>query len=408
MNESSIEKQSWKGLLSIQTGGALCLPIIMVGSLVCQKFGWLAALLSVGLGNLFLLIIGYLLTCLSNYRPQSTAKHAASYFGHRGGSLFASLMMVSMLGWFAIQLNIMSLCCQQLFSMLDIQIPYLFLNIGIGILISYVMRFGMKAMKGLSYITAPLLGLSLLYVIFSSKETLPPPAPLTLSWVKGLSLIIGANIVAIIDLPTFFRHAKSGRDAKICVVLLYAIVVPLIEIAGIRLSALTGENSILDILQTGHGSLWAIWISGFVLLSGWATNNANLYSSITSSYLLMPRCPPMIRTWIIGLIGTAIACFNPLGNLETILDFLGVAVGGMGAVILANFLLEKRSLTYKTFPGICLLSWSIGVMIAIFSSLLPWQTTGIPAFDAFITAFITQITFNLINQKRKTYETINS
>ena len=408
MNELSVKKQSWWQLLSIQAGGTICLPVIMVGGLVCQKFGWLAALLSVGFGNLFLLIIGYLLASLSTYRPQSTVEHAVSYFGNRGRLLFASLMMFSMLGWFGIQLNVMSLSCAQFFNILGIAIPDLFLNIGIGIIISCVMCLGMKAMKGLSYISAPLLGLTLLYATFSSGGVIPLAAPLAISWLGGLSLIIGANIAAVIDLPTFFRHAKSSRDAKTCILLLYGLVVPFIEIVGIYLSAVTGGSSILDVLQTGHGPLWAMWISCFVLLSGWATNNANLYSSVTSSYSLTGRCTPMIRTLILGLIGTVIACFNPLGNIENMLDLLGVTVGGMGAVILANYLLEKRSTTYKTLPGISLLSWGVGVAVGISSSFINWLITGVPAFDAFITSFLTQITFNLIYQRRKTYETIDS
>lgn len=408
MNELSVKKQSWWQLLSIQAGGTICLPVIMVGGLVCQKFGWLSALLSVGFGNLFLLIIGYLLASLSTYRPQSTVEHAVSYFGNRGRLLLASLMMFSMLGWFGIQINVMSLSCAQFFNMLGIAIPDLFLNIGIGIIISCVMCLGMKAMKGLSYVSAPLLGLTLLYATFSSGGVIPLAAPLAISWLGGLSLIIGANIAAVIDLPTFFRHAKSSRDAKTCILLLYGLVVPFIEIVGIYLSAVTGGSSILDVLQTGHGPLWAMWISCFVLLSGWATNNANLYSSVTSSYSLTERCTPMIRTLILGVIGTVIACLNPLGNIENVLDLLGVTVGGMGAVILANYLLERRSLTYKTLPGISLLSWGLGVTVGIFSSLLNWLTTGIPAFDAFIASFLTQITFNLIYQRRKIYETIDS
>lgn len=408
MNQLIVKKQSWWQLLSIQTGGTICLPVIMVGGLVYQKCGWLAALLSVGLGNLFLLIIGYLLASMSTYRPQSTVEHAVSYFGNRGKLLFASLMMLSMLGWFGIQLNVMSLSCEQLLNILGISIPYLFLNIGIGVIISGVMCFGMKAMTGLSYFSAPLLGLTLLYATFSSKGIIPLADSLTISWIGGGALIIGANIAAVIDLPTFFRHAKSSKDAKICILLLYGLVVPFIEIAGVYLSAITGRSSILDVLQTGHGPLWLTWISCFVFLSGWATNNTNLYSSVTSSHSLTGKCNSVVRTLLLGTIGTTIACLNPLGNIENVLDFLGITIGGMGSVILANYLLEKNSLKYKTFPGLSLLSWSLGIAIGIFSSIFHWVITGIPAFDAFTASFLIQITFNFIYQRKKIYETIDS
>ena len=370
MDQTIVKKQSWWQLLSIQAGGTICLPVIMVGQLVCQKFGWLAALLGVGLGNVFLLFIGYLLASLSAYRPQSTVQHAANYFGNQGRLLFASLMMLSMLGWFGIQLNVMSLCGQQLFNMLGIAAPALFLNIGLGIVVGCIMCFGMKAMKWLSYFATPLLGITLLYATFSTQGSIPLAAPLTISWLGGLSLIVGANIAAVIDLPTFFRHAKSGRDARICILLLYGLIVPFIEMVGIYLSATTGGNSILEVLQTGHGTLWMMWISCFVLLSGWATNNANLYSALTSSFSLPGQFTPIKRTLALGLIGTVIACFNPLGNIEDVLDLLGVTIGGMGAVVLASYLLERSRIKYRSIPWISILSWSIGISIGISSSIL--------------------------------------
>jgi cytosine permease len=408
MGQMLVKKQPWWQLLSIQAGGTICLPIIMIGQIVCQKFGWLAALLSVGLGNLFLLSIGYALASLSTYRPQSTVEHAVTYFGNRGRLLFASLMMFSMQGWFGIQLNVMNLSCEQLFNLFGITTPHLLRNVVIGIMISAVMCLGMKAMKGLSYVSAPLLGLTLLYAICSSKGSIPLIAPPTISWLGGLSLIIGANISAVIDLPTYFRHAKSGRDAKICILVLYGIIVPVIEIVGVYLSAVTGGNSILDVLQEGHGPLWMIWISCFVLLSGWATNNANLYSSITSSYSLPGRVPPIIRTLILGITGTAIACFNPLGNIENVLDVLSITIGGMGAVMLANYLLEKKNAKYRILPWVTTVSWLSGIVIGMISFFFNGLTTGVPAFDAFIASFLIQIIYNLIYQRVRAYETIDN
>src|SRR5581483_31824 len=407
MSTCNVKKQSWWQLLSIQTGGTICLPVIMIGSLVCQKFGWVAALLSVGTGNLFLLVLCYLLASLSTYRPQSTVEHATTYFGKTGKWLFGFVMILSMLGWFGIQLNVMSLSAAQLFSGLGFSIPFLPINIGMGLIISLIMCFGMKAMKNLSYISAPLLGITLLYAAFSAGGVIPPITSLPISWVSGLSLVIGANIAAVIDLPTFFRHAKSKKDAKLCILLLYGIVVPLIETIGVYLFSIIGGNSILDTLQIGHGALWAMWTCCFVLISGWQTNNANLYSSIASSFSFSATFPIWIRAIALGGIGTLIACFNPLGNIESVLDFLGITIGGMGAVILANYLMERTTTNYTPIPQLSLVSWSIGVVISISSSVLQWWTTGIPAMDAFLTSFLTQITLNLIYQRRKTYEKID-
>src|SRR5690348_15044531 len=73
-NRDNVKKQSWWQLLSIQVGGTLCFPIILVGALLCQHYGWLAALCAVVCGNIFLLIGGYFLASLSTFRPQTTVE----------------------------------------------------------------------------------------------------------------------------------------------------------------------------------------------------------------------------------------------------------------------------------------------------------------------------------------------
>ncbi len=405
MEQTIVKKQSWWQLLSIQAGGIICLPVILVGQLVCQQYGWSAALLAVGCGNIFLLTTGYLLSSLSTYRQQTTVQHAAHYFGSRGRMLFASLMMLSMLGWFGIQLNVMSQSGAQLFHLFGIAISPLILNISLGIALSGIMCLGMRALKWLSYFSGPILGVTLLYALFSAHGAMPAAESLTISSLGGLSLVIGANIAAVIDLPTFFRHARSPKDGRICITLLYGLIVPLIEIAGIYLSAITGGSNILEVLQAGHGIGWMAWISCFVLLSGWATNNANLYSAIASSHSLPGRLTPFKRTLLLGFAGVAIACLNPLGNIEGILDLLGITIGSMGAVILASYLLERWR--QKQFYGISLLSWSVGVALGICSSHFKWLITGVPTLDAFFAAGLVQLTFNKIYQRKKTYETID-
>jgi hypothetical protein len=69
--------------------------------------------------------------------------------------------------------------------------------------------------------------------------------------------------------------------------------------------------------------------------------------------------------------------------------------------------MERTTTNYTPIPQLSLVSWSIGVAISIASSLLQWWTTGVPAMDAFLTSFLTQITLNLIYQRRKTYERID-
>ncbi len=404
---TAVKKQSWLQLLSIQAAGSLCLPVIMVGQVICQKYGWVAALYSIAAGNVFLLAIGLGFAALSSLRPQTTVQHACHYFGKRGGPLFATLMILSMLGWFAIQLNVMSLSLGQLLAFGGITIPPLFLNITLGAVLSCIMCFGMRAMKTLSNFSAPLLALTLLYSLFSAHGAMPGGASLAISGLGGISLVIGSAIAAAIDLPTFFQHARSRKDALVGALLLYGLIVPCIEAVGVYLAAVTGGHSILEVFQNGHGLLWGIWISCFVLFSGLTTNTANLYSAITASFSLLGKLSVITRTLGLGAIGIVIACFNPLGNMEGVLDMLSVTIGSMGAVILSSYFLElcKRS-SGATISS--LISWIVGVAVGLSTFFFHYTLTGISAFDAFLAAAITQIALKSIPQRKLSYETIDN
>lgn len=399
MNQTKLNKQSWWQLLSIQAGGTICLPVIMVGQLVTQKYGLISAIWGIALGNAFLLAIGLVLASMSAFCPQSTVEHASKYFGKAGRSMFAILMMFSMLGWFGIQTNVMSITLQQLLNKLDLNFSYILLNICMGLLLACIMCIGMNALKGISYIVSPLLGMTLIYAYASSQGIDQAQELLTFSW-GGLIFVIGANIAAVIDLPTYFRHASSKKDSMLCILFLYGLIAPLIELVGVYLTAASGGDSIVEVMQGQHSPLWMLWISCFILLSGWTTNNGNLYSTITSSYSIAVSYSYPSRALILGSLGTLIACLNPLGNIEYVLDALGVTIGAMGGVMIAGYFAEV--LGFRNDPAVSMFSWMIGLMAGILF------TVSIPIIDAFATAFFIQIMINLCMLKRGNYGTVNN
>lgn len=106
---------TWKQLASIEMGGAISLPIIMVGHKLCVSYGWQSALFGVVVGNLLLLIMASLSVLMSVQHRVSTPENAKKYFGEYGGKLFALLLLAAKTSWFAIQLNMMVLSIQEIF-----------------------------------------------------------------------------------------------------------------------------------------------------------------------------------------------------------------------------------------------------------------------------------------------------
>lgn len=401
-----MKKQGCLQLLSIQTGGALCLPVIMLGQLVCQEHGWFASILVIGIGNLFLLLCALGVAFLSAERPKSTVEQAVDYFGSKGRAAVAIIIMISMMGWFAVQLNMMSLSLAQIFSFLGVSVNVLLLSVVLGAILSVVMCLGMRAVSCLANISTPLLVLTLFYALFSVEGKMGEASPLSISWIGGLSFVIGGGISSVIDLPNFLQHAKSRKHSCLAIIGLYGFAVPFIEGVGVYLTAKTGGASILEVLQQGHGVLWILWICCFVLLCGWTTNNANLYSATISSYALFKKMNFNKRALILGGVGTLVASCNPLENFGLLLELLGIIIGSMGAVILMSYLLEhfQQKITKKS----SFFSWFLGMGIGLFPLFLGVSLTGVAVLDSFVGAACMQGIATILNKKEKIYETTNS
>ncbi len=101
-------KQNWRQLLCIQIGGAICLPVIITGQMLVKNYGYLSALGAIILGNFFLMMYAYLTSSMATKERKSTVECVITIFGTKGTHIFGFVFIISMLGWFAIQLNLMT------------------------------------------------------------------------------------------------------------------------------------------------------------------------------------------------------------------------------------------------------------------------------------------------------------
>jgi purine-cytosine permease-like protein len=303
--------QSWRELAMIQAGGVICLPVILVGQILHEKMGLGAAFAAIAIGNALLLILGLVSTWMSTDKRQSTAEQATSYLGKIGGKFVGFVLLASMLGWFSIQLQTMS---QSL----------VIWNLVLGSLITGGILFGIKGISRLASFSMPLMVVALGWALWRASELPGSPTEMNISYGEGIVLVIGAQIVAIIDLPSFFQHAKSRKEALIAIVLLYTLVVPCIEGIGVYLSYKGGTNYLLELFP-------------FILLAGWLANNGNLYSSVTNSKTLFAKMSYRNRTLLLGGLGTLMACFEPSSHLEWVLTVLGYSVTTLGCLILIAY-----------------------------------------------------------------------
>jgi purine-cytosine permease-like protein len=399
-----ILQQNWKQLSSIQVGGIVCLPAIMIGHALHQTYGFTAALLSILLGNFILLGLGIIMASMSFFQKKTTVESAVNYFGKVGVALFAMIMVANMIGWFAIQLNVMTLSLIELFVSEKTDTGTIAITLAMGTGITLISLFGMQALNRLANMSIPLLvgTVSYLVCILETKEL-----PLTITGVGGTSFVIAAAMGVIVDMPTYFRHAQSKKDALISVIIIFGFALPLVELMGVYLGMHYAEGTILAALKGNGGYLWHIWVALFLFITGWTMNSSNLYSAVASIEFLLPQSKHWLRTLLIGGLGTGLACVNLLNHFELILEILGILITSLGAIIVTCYFVNSCSIPLVGSDEHIwhFIVWCLGCLIG-FANLANLVTmTTIPLLDAFLAASlgILIILIKRIISREKTY-----
>lgn len=404
-----LKLHNWAQLSAIQIGGVICMPVLMIGQSLNQHFGFSSAIIAVVLGNAILFLLGLVAAKMSVDNRKTTMENAIEYFGEEGVMLFSSAMALSLVAWFAIQLNMMTLGVMDLFSLNQAggSVSRL-LNIGLGVVITAVALYGVRGISLLANVSLPLLVATLIYAVFTIEN---PPAlsfsveALSLS-LPAVSLIIAQAIACIIDLPTYYRHAKSLKHAYVSIIIVFGLCLPFLEVVGVYLAGSSGDGSFLDIFKRSNSATWNLWIASFLILAGWTTNNVNLYSGVMCLETIFKNSSEYLLVIAFGVASTSLSCINLLDHLHLVLEMIGLFIGSMGGVIFARYLLALRKgweLLTKEHQA-HLVAWVIGIAVGILS-WLGITATGISVLDATLGAALG--TF-LVLIKRVRYETTYS
>ncbi len=376
--------QNWISLSSIQLGGAICLPMILIGHELCQKFGLGAALAAVILGNALLTILAVIASKMAHESKKTTAENAENYFGKNGKKFFALIIAITLTSWFAIQTQVMG---QDLANLVNIDRVYL--NVGLACLMVGCAFFGLKGVSLLANVTLPLMILTLVLSVINAQST----SQKIMGNISGFSapaiaLVLASAIAAVVDLPTFFRHAKTKKDGIIASIVVFCIGIPLVELVGVFFGYYATSTSLTEALITVDLPLFRIWVSLFILFAGWTTNNTNLYSAIMS---LRSAAPQLSEKWacvVMGGICILLSLCPLLERLMLVLDLMGVFIASMGGVVLTAYSLKR-------FLGLDLnaqkIAWVIGTLAGLLNIFLGGLLTPIAIVDTLIASALSLI-----------------
>ncbi|WP_432470436.1 cytosine permease [Amphritea sp. HPY] len=292
-------------------------------------------------GNLILGVYGALLGYAAAKTNLSTHVLARYAFGRIGSKLPSTMLAVTQIGWFGVGVAMFAYPINKFMD-----IPNLPLIIGGGILMTYTVVIGFKAIEWLSVIAVPailLLGCMSVSTAISDTEggleallAFSPTENLTFA--VGIALAVGSFISGATLTPDFVRYAKNRKVGVWATIIGFTFGNSLMFIFGAVGAAATGLSDIAEVLAQ-QGLLGAG--IALLVLNIWTTNDNALYAS----GLGLANITGLKRVHLVvvaGAVGTILSDFL-YNNFVSWLVFLSVSLPPIGGVIIADFYLRCKT-----------------------------------------------------------------
>ncbi|MFS4466846.1 purine-cytosine permease family protein [Maribacter sp. 2210JD10-5] len=385
-------------IAGIIVGIGITLPVLFLGAEVTQ---------SVGISTAFWIFLGVCLVLsllcgitaiIGNRTRLSTYMLLHFPFGRLGAKLINLIVGITLLGWFAVTIEIFGTSLNDAFAqLLGWNIPA-WISIVIGsLLMTLTALFGIKAMEKLSNVSVPLLLLFMVFVLFASLGGSEWNIIVSIEGSGGIgireaiSAVVGMAILTPVLMPDYSRFARTDKDSLLAVLGL-TIGFPLVLLAGGIPSLTTGEIDIMKIMIGLSLTLPALLI---LIFSTWTTNSANLYSTVLTFSTIFTKQ----GNWRIGIvasiIGTALAVAGVTGYFIDFLNISSIFIPPVSAIFIADFFFVKKQRydladfdRLPTFDLAAMLSWGVSCIIAYLGAYDYLTLTSISFFDSFLVAFI--------------------
>lgn len=404
------ERKTWIDVAFIQAGIMICVPSLLLGSMLAGAMSMTMAILSGVIGYGIVILLFSLMGIVGSDLGVPTCVTAFSSFGKRGARVIVSLLMtVSMIGWFAVQTSV----CGSAFSNLlktsfGVNFPVAGGMIIWGLIMLITAVYGINAINKLNVFAVPalliitIIGSIMAMNKFGTEGLFDPLANPTMSVIDGIVLTVSFMAAGALGAPDFTRYQRTRKDTILSSSIGVMPAGLLMLIMGAIMTKVADQYDIsLVFVEIGIPVLGMI----VLIFATWTTNTSNAYCAGLSAVLLfnLSDNKRAMATMILGLVGTAAAVFGIANHFEEFLYILGDIILPVMGVILADYWVNSKgrvaNYTYKegwNFVGI--ISWALGYGVIRFIGI------GVPFFQGLVVAFLAQIILSKIIKKNPANE----
>jgi len=381
----------WK-VAFILTGLGVSLPMLYLGSEMALAMGVRNAIIAFLVSTALLTVLCMITTLIGNRSRLSTYMILRFPFGKQGAKLINLLIGISLIGWFAVALELLSDAIGETLRVVTgIDLPLSMIIIVGSIFITVTTIYGIRTLEKLANIAVPILMIFLIYVLYISmggeaitSATRAEIPRMTLF--EGISALVVSSILVPVLMADFSRYIYNDRQSLLSV-LGITLGTPMVWIIAAILADKTGEVDIIQIMNN-----YRLVIPAFILIfvSTWVTNATNLYSVSLTMSTLTERLGYTKLTLISGVLGT---CLALAGFADYFIDFLlllAVFAPSIASIYIIDFFyVRKQSYDLskvEDWGWVAMVSWVLGSGIALIAYYEVFSITGAYFVDAFLVA----------------------
>lgn len=337
-------------------GAGVSIAEILTGTLIAP-LGFAKGLAAIITGHVIGCILLFLAGLIGGRTEKSAMETVKLSFGQKGSLLFSSLNFLQLVGWTAIMIvsgaaaaeTVVSIGGEWVWSIVIGLLIILWLLIGIRNL----GKLNAAAMTALFVLT-----LVLSFVIFRGDITITTGEGISFGAAVELSVAMPLSWLPLIS--DYTRTAKKPFAATAASSISYFFVSIWMYVIGMGAALFTGETDIVLIMMKAGLGIAALLI---VIFSTVTTTYLDAYSAGVSAQSISGRLREKPSAIAVCVIGTLLAAFTPIADIEGFLYLIGSVFAPMIAIQITDFFILKKDHSDKKLNVSNLFIWLAGFIL---------------------------------------------
>lgn len=379
---------------------AFAVPGLITGIEIGEALGFWKSIAAFIVGGIILALFGTLTALVGHANRLTSYLTIRHVFGVWGAKLVSFCFVLSLLGWYGVNLDLFALATNGLLvDYLGITFNTSAIERGVSAVIVVTTLYGFQRMEKLSAWLVPIMGMVTLFLLIKSAMAIETSGGLasvepTMGFGTAVSAVVGSFIVSIVLLPDLARFCRTKRDAWSASFIPFFLLSTFVYIAASLAANVFGSDDILALMvKVGLG------LAAFVLLicSSWLTNVLNLYSASLGAAAVINGGKQKFLIIAMGVMGAVASSLNLLDSFSEFLFSLSIMFTPVAAIYCADFFILRRQTAYQagdfipSFNFCAIAAWVVGILFSFSSSKTGLFITPIEAIDALIVSLVSYL-----------------